>query len=205
MAPKKLSSFSFSFHFHLFIVVVSFIFNGHFKCSFNFNMQLWLLISLWAVVLAILSNGPNGAAVVVDAVRDSLNFVLPAGHRECYFEDFTADAPVRTIEAFIQSVGNVDVRLTLHGPLSLQDIRKVTEYWNIVDTNQLITAPPVDVGHIRRPYRNGENRFCERRRVRHINLRNGVQARVSGNLRNLPRQPTIPLPAEDCTGTVTAG
>jgi hypothetical protein len=95
----------------------------------HFNMQLWLMVGLWAAVLTILGSGSNGAAVVVDAVRDSLNFVLPAGHRECYFEDFTADAPVRTIEAFIQSVGNVDVRLTLHGPLSLQDIRKVRKCW----------------------------------------------------------------------------
>jgi hypothetical protein len=78
--------------------------------------SLWVtLLFLWCGSLTI---------VLVSGVKDSLNFVLPAGKRECYFEDIEADS-TRTIEAFIQSVGNVDVQLTIHGPLSLPEIRKV--------------------------------------------------------------------------------
>lgn len=60
------------------------------------------------------------------AIRDSLNFVLGPGKRECYFEDFDSSNPTRTIESFIQSVGDIDVLLTLHGPLSLDEVRSGT-------------------------------------------------------------------------------
>ena len=44
------------------------------------------------------------------------------------FEDFDSSNPGRTIESFIQSVGDIDVLLTVHGPLSLDEIRSVSSY-----------------------------------------------------------------------------
>ena len=66
--------------------------------------------------------------VACTAIRDSLNFVLGPGRRDCYYEDFDSSNPGRTIESFIQSVGDIDVLLTVHGPLSLDEIRSVSSY-----------------------------------------------------------------------------
>ena len=67
-----------------------------------------------------------GFCVLSFAVHDSLNFVLDAQKRACFFEDFDSNTPTRTIEAFVLSGGNVDVLLTIHGPLSLAEIRSVS-------------------------------------------------------------------------------
>lgn len=61
------------------------------------------------------------------AVHDSLNFLLQPLERQCFFEDFDSNTPVRTVEAFVLSGGNVDVLLTIHGPLDLESIRKVSQ------------------------------------------------------------------------------
>ena len=42
-----------------------------------------------------------------------------------FFEDFDSNFLSRTIEAFVQAGGNLDVLLTIHGPLELDDIRTV--------------------------------------------------------------------------------
>ena len=68
---------------------------------------------------------------IVVAVHDSLNFILPPMKRDCFFEDFDTSSPTRTIEAFVQSGGNVHVFLTVHGPLTLDEIRKVINYRNL--------------------------------------------------------------------------
>lgn len=59
------------------------------------------------------------------SVHDSMNFVLQPMKRECFFEDFDKNSPARTVEAFVQSGGNLDVMLTVHGPLELDEIRLV--------------------------------------------------------------------------------
>ena len=46
--------------------------------------------------------------------------------RECFYEDFDGNSPVRTIDAFVQAGGNVAVLLTIHGPLELSEIRSVS-------------------------------------------------------------------------------
>lgn len=61
----------------------------------------------------------------VIGVHDSFNFELLPMKRECFFEDFNLNTPVKTVEAFVQSGGNLDVVLTIHGPLDLADIRSV--------------------------------------------------------------------------------
>ena len=57
------------------------------------------------------------------AFHDSLNFVLQPKTRQCFYENFEASSPFRTVETFVQSGGNSDVLLTVHGPLELDDIR----------------------------------------------------------------------------------
>lgn len=61
----------------------------------------------------------------IDAVHDSMNFFLSPRQRQCFYEDFDKITPARTIEAFVQSGGNLDVQLVIHGPLELDEIRNV--------------------------------------------------------------------------------
>ena len=44
-------------------------------------------------------------------VHDSLNFVIPPKKRECVYEDFLKIPTSRTVEAFVQSGGNLDISL----------------------------------------------------------------------------------------------
>ncbi len=62
---------------------------------------------------------------ISNAFHDSLNFVLPPKTRQCFYENFETSSPSRTVEAFVQSGGNADVLLTIHGPLSLEEIQSV--------------------------------------------------------------------------------
>ena len=55
-----------------------------------------------------------------------MNFILKPMERECFYEDFDGNSPVRTIDAFVQAGGNVAVLLTIHGPLELSEIRSVS-------------------------------------------------------------------------------
>lgn len=80
--------------------------------NFPINSSLILFVIL-------LANSSN-------AFHDSLNFVLAPKTRQCFYENFEATSPTRTIEAFVQSGGNADVWLTIHGPLDLQEIRDVS-------------------------------------------------------------------------------
>lgn len=45
--------------------------------------------------------------------------------RQCFFEDFNKVTPARSLEAFVQTGGDVDVMLTIYGPLELEEIRNV--------------------------------------------------------------------------------
>lgn len=87
-----------------------------------------------AVVVGLLT-----VLALVVGVHDSMNFVLKAGVRECFYEDFDANSPVRTIDAFVQAGGNVAVLLTIHGPLELADIRTVS---GPVSPHLLLPSPP---------------------------------------------------------------
>lgn len=69
---------------------------------------------------------------IANAFHDSLNFVLAPKTRQCFFENFEATSPTRTIEAFVQSGGNADVWLTIHGPLGLQEIRDVIHILQLI-------------------------------------------------------------------------
>ena len=62
---------------------------------------------------------------VAYATHESFNFILPAQKRECFFEDYKTDSKGRKIEAFVLSGGNLDILLTIHGPLSDDEVIKV--------------------------------------------------------------------------------
>lgn len=78
------------------------------------GLMNWFAVALLAVAVFV---------VPTRSVHDSYNFELKPMKRECFFEDFDKNTPVKTIEAFIQSGGNLVVLLTIHGPLDLADVR----------------------------------------------------------------------------------
>ena len=78
------------------------------------------------LLLIIALMGTLGVLLETSAVHDSLNFVLAPQKRECFFEDFEMNTPAHTVEAFVQSGGNLDIMLTVHGPLDLEDVRSVS-------------------------------------------------------------------------------
>ena len=63
--------------------------------------------------------------LAVTAFHESMNFVLKPQKRECFYEHFIADSPVYKVEAFVLSGGNLDVLLTIHGPLSKDEEMEV--------------------------------------------------------------------------------
>lgn len=60
------------------------------------------------------------------AMHESYNFALPPTQRWCFYEDFDDNTPLKLIEVFVESGGSLDVLLSVHGPLSLQQVRKET-------------------------------------------------------------------------------
>lgn len=45
--------------------------------------------------------------IQLNAVHESLNFVLEAKQRQCFFEDFEKDSYARLIEVFVEAGGNL--------------------------------------------------------------------------------------------------
>lgn len=62
----------------------------------------------------------------VMGVHDSLNFILPPGGKECFFEELVLDANPREVEIFVPHNGNVDILLKIYGPLSLGNVQQVS-------------------------------------------------------------------------------
>lgn len=61
------------------------------------------------------------------ALHESWNFVIPAKKRECVFQDLaeseaTNKIASQRVEVFVQSGGNLDVLLTIHGPLEMSSV-----------------------------------------------------------------------------------
>lgn len=78
----------------------------------------------------------------LNAVHDSLNFILSPKSRQCFYEDFDSNSPAKTLEAFVQSGGNLDVKVIVHGPLDLDEIRTVIGscYFRLIHSS-LANAP----------------------------------------------------------------
>ena len=81
---------------------------------FNSLVQRPLLI---IIILNLLIQNING-------LRDSLNFILKAGTRECFYDELnTSDDLVRYIDTFVEVGALVDVSLRIYGPLSREEIQ----------------------------------------------------------------------------------
>ncbi len=52
--------------------------------------------------------------------HESLNFLLPAKERRCFYENIEKDNLKRNIVVFVQDGGDMDILLTSHGPLDYQ-------------------------------------------------------------------------------------
>lgn len=61
-------------------------------------------------------------AEAVTAIHETMNFVLPPLQRQCFYEDFSANSPTQKIEVFVLSGGRLEVLLTLHGPLTKDEV-----------------------------------------------------------------------------------
>ena len=57
------------------------------------------------------------------AVHESLNFVLEAKSRQCFFEDFEKDGYAKLIEVFVEAGGSLAVQMEIFGPLSAEDVK----------------------------------------------------------------------------------
>lgn len=58
-------------------------------------------------------------------VHDSLNMILPAGKKECFYEEFVKNGNPREVEIFVPQNGKVDIILYVYGPLTLADVQQV--------------------------------------------------------------------------------
>lgn len=56
-------------------------------------------------------------------MHESYNFALAPAKRICFYEDFDDNTPLKIMEVFVESGGSLDVLLTVHGPLTLAQVR----------------------------------------------------------------------------------
>lgn len=54
------------------------------------------------------------------ASDESFNFYLQPRDRECFFDDIDMERPGRVLEVFMHAKGDMQVDLTIHGPLSFE-------------------------------------------------------------------------------------
>ena len=57
------------------------------------------------------------------ALDEGFKFVLDAGARRCFFEHFTTLSAPKSIDVFVESGGNLDILLTLSGPMELKQAK----------------------------------------------------------------------------------
>lgn len=106
------------------------------------------------------------------AMHESYNFpVLPAS-RSCFYEDFEESTPVKLIDVFVESGGSLDIYLTVHGPLSLENIREETFeeyiYKEKVDATSAIGTDTSTFTKEIKPEETGTYAICLDNRVAHF-------------------------------------
>lgn len=91
-------------------------------------------------------------------------FRLEPKTRECFFEEFTKTTPVQLIEVFVIEGGSLDVLLTVHGPLKLEEARR-EEFENPMFAD-MVTADKMSESETStytvelKPYENGLYAVC---------------------------------------------
>jgi hypothetical protein len=58
----------------------------------------------------------------VAPIYETLNFEVKPGQRSCFYDTVDLDVPGRNIEVFVHSPGDIEVLLTIHGPLKYEDM-----------------------------------------------------------------------------------
>lgn len=76
---------------------------------------------LFAILLA-------SAIVPGGAFHDSLNFIVGPNAKQCFYEEFADASTVKTIDVFVQSGGLHAIGMQISGPLSVEEVRKVSIY-----------------------------------------------------------------------------
>ena len=54
---------------------------------------------------------------LVLSVHESLNFILQAKERQCFYQDFEKDGYPHLIEVFVEAGGNLAVQMEIFGPI----------------------------------------------------------------------------------------
>ena len=116
-----------------------------------------LLVTLMVLIVA------NFASIGF-GLHEVPSFVLEPQTRHCVFEDFTKTTPVQLIEVFISEGGNLDVLLTVHGPLKLEDAQ--AESFEAPMFSEMVTADKMSNGESStytvelKPYEDGLYGIC---------------------------------------------
>ena len=63
-------------------------------------------------------------ASLAAGLHEVLSFKLEPKARQCFFEEFAKTTPVQLIEVFVIEGGSLDVLLTVHGPLKIDEAQK---------------------------------------------------------------------------------
>ena len=80
----------------------------------------WMNFSfLGSIVVLILSS-----IKLCGGLHEVLSFKLEPKSRQCFYEEFSKTTPVQLIEVFVIEGGSLDVLLTVHGPLKLEEAQK---------------------------------------------------------------------------------
>lgn len=92
------------------------------------------------------------------------SFVLEPKTRSCFYEEFVKTTPVQLIEIFVIEGGNLDVLLTVHGPLGLEEARR--EDFEQPMFSEMVTAEKMTAGESStysvelKPYEDGLYAVC---------------------------------------------
>ena len=66
-----------------------------------------------------------GLLLTSKAVHESLNFILQAKERQCFYQEFEKDGYAHIIEVFVEAGGNLAVQMEIFGPLTeVEDIKE---------------------------------------------------------------------------------
>ena len=84
--------------------------------------------------------------------------------RSCFYEEFVKTTPVKLIEVFVIEGGSLDVLLTVHGPLEIEEAQK--EVFEQPMFSDMVTAEKMTAGESStysvelKPYENGLYAVC---------------------------------------------
>ena len=100
----------------------------------------------------------------VSALHEVASFVLEPKTRSCFYKEFVKTTPVQLIEVFVSEGGSLDVLLTVHGPLKLEEAQQ--EDFEQPMFSEMVTAEKMTAGESStysvelKPYEDGLYAVC---------------------------------------------